>query len=255
MRRFFKNKLAIIIACIFIIAFLLSGGLLLSELLGGKDVEKTLSQFVNSVDSTTKEEIPQNPIDFLALEEINPDVCGWLKIPDTNIDYPILQPSNGDESYYLTHDLYNNDAKYGSIYIESINSNTFTDPNTLIYGHNTVNGTMFRDLHKFRDKEYFDERTNIYIYTPERILTYTIFACHRYDNRHIMQSFDFNDKAVFAEFLEYCTNPKSAIANTRQVEVSTDDRIITLSTCIDRKHDYRLLLQGVLVSDLETKQP
>ncbi|MBQ7288475.1 MAG: class B sortase [Clostridia bacterium] len=253
MKSFFKNKFRSILACVFAAIFLISGGLLLAELFSGKSTEKTLSRFVNSIEETEEKELPENPVDFAVLQETNADVCAWIKIPETRIDYPILQSSDGDDSYYLTHNMYHEYEKVGSIFIESLNSNTFTDPNTVIYGHNTVNGTMFRDLHNFRDKEYFDARTTMYVYTPGHILTYTIFACHRYDNRHILKSFDFSDKTVFAEYLKDSLNPKSVIANVRPVEISVDDRIITLSTCIDRKHNYRLLLQGVLISDVETK--
>ena len=255
MKKFFQKKGRAILACAFAAIFLVSGGLLLAELFSGKSTENTLSKFVNpsSTAPESQQELPANPVDFAALKATNADVCAWIKIPDTRIDYPILQASNGDNDYYLSHNLYGEYEKVGSIYIESYNSNDFTDPNTVIYGHNTVNGTMFRDLHNFRDKEYFDERTTMYVYTPGHILTYTIFACHRYDNRHIMKSFNFNDKNVFAEYLKSCINPKSVIANTRPVEISVDDRIITLSTCIDSAHNYRLLLQGVLISDVETK--
>lgn len=252
MKKFFAKKGRAILACVFALVFLVSGGLLLSELFSGRTTENTLSRFINSA-PVSERELPENPINFAELKEINADVCAWIKVPDTRIDYPILQASNGDDSYYLSHNMYKKYEKVGSIYIESLNANTFTDPNTLIYGHNTVNGTMFRDLHNFRDKKYFDERDTIYIYTPRHILTYTIFACHRYDNRHIMKSFDFKDKNVFAEYLKSCINPKSVIANTRPVEISVEDRIITLSTCIDSAHNYRLLLQGVLISDEETK--
>lgn len=253
MKHFFKNKIRVVFACIFACVFLVSGGLLLAELFSGISTKDTFSKFINTSDADPEKELPANPVNFSELKKINDDVCAWIKIPDTNIDYPVLQSADGNDSYYLTHNMYREYEKVGSIYIESYNTNTFTDPNTVIYGHNTVNGTMFRDLHNFRDKKYFDARTTMYIYTPGHILTYTIFSCHRYDNRHIMKSFNFTDKAVFSSFLKSCTNPKSVIANTRPVEVSVDDRIITLSTCIDRKHDYRLLLQGVLISDVETK--
>ena len=141
----------------------------------------------------------------------------------------------------------------GSIYIQRNNSNQFTDRNTVIYGHNMKNKTMFRTLHNFRDPKFFEQNEFFTIYTPGHIKTYRIFSAYRYDNRHILNSFDFADKAVYEEYLKFATNPVSLIKNVREgVKVTADDPIVTLSTCISDKR-YRYLVQGVLIKDELTK--
>lgn len=199
-------------------------------------------------------ELADNPIDFAAYKQRNPDVIGWINIPGTKVDYPILQSGEDlPESYYLHHNI-DRDYEYsGSIYIQRYNLADFSDPNTIIYGHNMKNGSMFASLHKFRNKTFFEENKYIYIYLPGHILTYEIFSAYRYDNRHLLYYFDFNDNETYAEYLEMAKNPTDSIRNTRKdTTVTTDDRIITLSTCITNDN-YRYLVQGVLIDDKPTK--
>lgn len=85
------------------------------------------------------------PIDFAALQEQNPEVYAWIQIQDTNIDYPILQ-REGDNGYYLDHTIDGEKKTEGSIFTEDYNSKDFEDPNTVIYGHDMKNGSMFQNL-------------------------------------------------------------------------------------------------------------
>lgn len=198
-------------------------------------------------------ELPDNPIDFAALKEQNPDVYAWIKVPGTKVDYPVLRSNDKPEDFYLNHNIKQKYEFAGCIYSQMLNSDDFNDPNTILYGHNMNNGSMFASLHNFRKASFFDENKYIYIYTPGHILTYTIYSAYRYDNRHILYSFDFNDKEVFADYLKMTQNPKSTIVNVRKdIEVTADDRIITLSTCITNDN-YRYLVQGVLTDDQPTK--
>ena len=186
------------------------------------------------------------PVDFQGMWEINPDVYAWITIPQTSIDYPILQHPS-DNTYYLN---YNIDGSYGypgCIYTESMNSKDFTDNNTVIYGHNMKNGTMFAGLHKFMDASFFEKNDKVYIYTPEKELNYTIFAAYVYDDRHLLYSFNFADQAVYATYLEDIQGMRSMNANFREdVKVTGENKIITLVTCIANQDDKRLLIQAVL---------
>lgn len=199
--------------------------------------------------SSKKSDVKNGDVNFTELWKINTDIYAWIKIPNTNIDYPILQ-TDGDDAFYLEHNYKKEYEFAGSIYTEKLNSKDFSDPNTLIYGHNMLNGTMFRTLHNFRDPDFFANNPYIYIYLPDRTLTYEIFAAYEYDDRHILYSFDFSDKDVYAEYLAYATNPTdSMMCNRREIEVTTDDKIVTLSTCLGNIDTSRYLVQGVLISD------
>ena len=189
------------------------------------------------------------PVDFAGMWEVNEDVYAWITIPGTVIDYPILQHAT-DNTYYLN---YNIDGSYGypgCIYTENMNSKDFTDNNTVIYGHNMKNGTMFAGLHKFEDKNFFDENDKVLIYTPEREYNYTIFAAYIYDDRHLLYSFDFANEQVYATYLDDILNMRSMNALIREdVEVTAEDKIITLVTCIGNQPSKRLLVQAVLETD------
>lgn len=188
------------------------------------------------------------PIDFAALKEQNPDVYAWIRIPGTNVDYPILQREE-DNSYYLSHSIDGAETKEGSIYTENYNSRDFDDPNTVIYGHNMKNGSMFRTLHNYEDRSFFDENREVLIYLPDAVLEYRIFAAYIYDNRHLLLNFDFDDPDVYQQYLNdiFDIRDMNSYIDT-SMEVGTEDRIITLSTCNAGISTQRYLVQAVLVS-------
>ena len=187
------------------------------------------------------------PIDFEALTETNPDVYAWITIPGTEVDYPILQRVD-DDSYYLTHTIEGKEAPEGAIYTESLNDQDFTDPNTVIYGHNMRNDSMFGSLHLFEDRDFFDEHRDLTIYLPDQILHYRIFAAYNYDNRHILKSFDFQDEAQYQGYLDSIFQMRSMSSNLdTSISVDSSDRIVTLSTC-NGNDDQRYLVQAVLIS-------
>ncbi len=190
----------------------------------------------------------KNPIDFKKLAEINPELYAWIRIPDTNIDYPVAQRLvPGEDNYYLDHDLYGAWRFAGCIYTESCNAIDFTDPNTVLYGHNMKNGSMFQNLHKFEDQDFFDRHEYFYIYTAKEVLVYRVFAAYTSDNSHIMGSYHFEDKKVFGQYLDSILNGRSMDAHIRPGVTLTDkDRIVTLSTCSAGEPKHRYIVQGVL---------
>ena len=191
-----------------------------------------------------------NPIDFKALTEKYPDAYAWIRIPGTNVDYPIVQ-REGDNSYYLSHTIDGRKRIEGAIFTEEYNNKDFEDPNTLIYGHNMKNGSMFRTLHRYKDRKFFEENPYIYIYQEGKVLKYRIFAAYTYDDRHIMMSFDFEDKNVFQIYLNSILTNKEISSNIDlMVPVTVEDKIITLSTCTSNQNQ-RYLVQAVLLTEGE----
>lgn len=193
----------------------------------------------------------ENTIDFEYLWTINEDIYAWITVWGTDIDYPVLQHPTND-SFYLNH---NADGSYGypaCIYTEKINAKDFSDPNTLIYGHNMRNMTMFAQLHNFESKDFFDKYGEVSIYLPDRTLHYQIFAAYVYDDRHLMHSFDFWNEDVFANYLESIYDIRDMSANIdRDITVTAEDRIITMATCMTDKSDAdkRMLVQAVLIEE------
>lgn len=193
-------------------------------------------------------------IDFDKLQSYNKELVAWIYIPNTKIDYPVARHEDEDQTYYLNYDMYGEPSYSGCIFMEKDNKKDFTDNNTVIYGHNMKNGTMFKGLHKFEDRKFFDENKYAYIYLPDRTLVYEIFAAYTSDDVHILSAYNFKDKKVYQKYLDMVTNPRYMGANTREgTVVTTDNTIITLSTCVGGQPENRYLVQGVLKYDKKVK--
>lgn len=194
--------------------------------------------------------IPEKEVDFVDLRaNVNSDIYAWIYIPDTLIDYPVLQHPS-DNTYYLNYNLDGSKGYPGCIYTEDYNARDFSDPNTVIYGHNMMNGTMFAGLHKFEDSEYFAEHPYVYIYTEDKLCVYEIFAAYESGNEHILYNNDFNSDYVYSKYLENIFAIRAMNSNIKEdVEVTTENCIVTLSTCVANKSDRRYLVQGVLLNE------
>ncbi|MBR0447797.1 MAG: class B sortase [Clostridia bacterium] len=248
-----RRRAWLIVLILCLLAFAAAAVLLVWHLWPTDTPEPPPAPTTTTTATTTKVALPDNPIDFPSLQKKNVDIIAWIEVPGTVINYPILQSGNDlPENYYLDHDE-NRKYKYaGSIYIQQMNRADFTHPNTVMYGHNMKNGSMFAALHKFRNKDFFDENQYMYVYTPGHILKYRIYSAYVYDNRHILNSFDFSDKEEYQTYLDQSLNPKSMTKQVREgVTVTTKDRIITLSTCTSNNRE-RYLVQGVLIHDQPT---
>lgn len=210
--------------------------------------DKIREEAVDTEQEDTGEELVI-PIDFEKLKSQNPDVYAWIRIDGTNIDYPVLQ-SGTDNEYYLNHTIDGTEGYPGSIYTENWNSKNFTDYNTVIYGHEMRDGTMFHDLLSYADMEYMTAHPEIVIYTPEKKFTYQIFAYVEFDDRHILHSFDFAFRKGRQEFLDALQNARSLNNQFREdVEVTADDRLVTLSTCKPGDDDKRILVEAVMTNE------
>lgn len=236
--------------------------------LQGKENEKIYEELqqaeepVTEVEETTLEAEPEEetepekepveiPVDFEELWEINPDIYAWIEIPGTEIAYPIVRHPD-DDAYYLNHTIEGKEGYPGSIYTESWNSKDFSDGNTVIYGHNMKNGSMFAQLHKYEDSDFLKENVTVYIYTPTQILTYEIFAAVVYDDRHIMMSFDFSDPNGYEEYIGTLQDSRY-ISNTIVEDAlpDFDTPMITLSTCISSMKENRWIVVAKLVDTAE----
>lgn len=249
-----KKKILIVIGIVLIIAGLIFGGIGLYKYLQEENAGESYEDLKVEFDIEPLIEVPQLetsevdiPIDFESLTAQYPDVYAWITIPGTKIDYPIVQHPS-DNGYYLNHTVDGRKRVEGAIFTEDYNSKDFQDPNTVIYGHNMKNGSMFKGLHKYKDKQYLSEHDEIIIYQEGRILRYKIFAAYVYDSRHLMLSFDFEDKNIFEYYLNSVLTKKDMSSNIdTTVDVTTEDRIITLSTC-NNNDAQRYLVQAVLLS-------
>lgn len=191
-------------------------------------------------------------LDWDALRAINPDVVGWVMIPGTRINYPIVQTTDND--YYLTHLFDGSASKVGSVFLDYENSSGFTDRNNMIYGHNMNDGSMFADITKFVDREYFDEHSEILIATPEqnyRLSAAFSFVC---GGDEAVRQVDFADDADFQAYVNDLL-ARAAVAN--EVDPAAMANMFSLATCSYQFDDARTILcatQTEAVTPLSTTE-
>lgn len=249
-----KRTLLLILALIFLIAGVAYLGYYLYGQYTAQKEEDKLKEFTYA-NVQTDHATAENPIDFKSLQKSNSEVYAWIQVEGTEVDYPIVQ-SGIDDDYYLRHSAKDKSwVASGAIFTQSHNTKTFDDRITVIYGHNGYSESMFTSLHKFEKKDFFDKHPNFYIYMPHRKLTYQIISAFKYDNRHIMNSFDFQDTAVLTEFQAMLQDPNSSMKNVRtdlQTTIDLNSKIVVLSTCITGQKSSRYLVSGVLIKDEKT---
>ena len=180
-------------------------------------------------------------IDLNALREVNPDVIGWIRIPNSKINYPLMQGE--DNTFYLEHTWEGNKNPYGSIFLESRNSPDMTDFNTIIYGHNMLNGSMFGGLSSFGYQWYFNWNKYVYILTDAGIFRYEIFSSYAAEVDSATYGLSFYQWETRENFISM------ALENSQiksDVVPEPTDRIITLSTCTGVGYESRRVVHAVL---------
>lgn len=191
------------------------------------------------------EELEKMRAGLASLAQINPDIYGWISIAGTSINYPIVQGEDND--YYLDHAYTGDYLPIGSIFADYRNNETITkNYNTIFYGHNITSGSMFHDVTKFFEDEYF-ENTYVYIYTMDGIFVYEPFSVYetRYDYNYFKTGFTSTD-----DFVEFAEEVKANSAKEKDMEFTENDRIITLSTCTNGAYYARYALHAKLVKTI-----
>ena len=181
----------------------------------------------------------ESQMDFEKLLNINPDTVAWITLPDTVIDYPVVQGE--DDSYYLRHLFTGKRGASGCIFMDAANAPDFTDRNTVLYGHHMKNGSMFAGLEKFNKQSYYDAHGSMTLFTPSGDHRVEWFAGYGTTSDRVPTAFE-SDQA-FSDFVaEAAANSDFA----SDVQVLPTDRLLTLSTCTYFMYDARYLLIGVI---------
>ena len=170
------------------------------------------------------------------------DYRGWIKIDNTNINYPIVQGK--DNSFYLDKDINKNYLSSGSIFMNYLNHG-FNDENTVLFGHHMRNKTMFAQLKKYKEKEFFYGDNDIVIEVEnDKVLKYKVFSAYVTDSKDNYIKTNFDDKDQYKEFLEDIKNKSQYKSD---IDVNENDKIITLSTCSYEFNDARMVVHGKLL--------
>ena len=170
------------------------------------------------------------------------DYRGWIKIDNTNINYPIVQGK--DNSFYLDKDINKNYLSSGSIFMNYLNHG-FNDENTVLFGHHMRNKTMFAQLKKYKEKEFFYGNNDIVIEVENgKVLKNKVFSAYVTDAKDNYIKTNFDDKDQYKEFLEDIKNKSQYKSD---IDVNENDKIITLSTCSYEFNDARMVVHGKLL--------
>lgn len=176
------------------------------------------------------------------LSYINKDYRGWLDVENTNIHYPIVQSK--DNSFYLDKDINKNFLESGSIFLDFQNDN-FKNYNTVLYGHSMKNETMFGQLKKFQDKDFFYKHNDISIEKPDGyILRYKVFSAYISNANNDYNQISFNSKDEYSDFLNKI---KQDSLFKSSIDVDANDKILTLSTCSYEFEDARMVVHAKLI--------
>lgn len=192
-----------------------------------------------AVSNTLPDDVRQSLIDSArSLNNVYPDAVGWLYIPDSSVNYPIMQ--GGDNDFYLHHSYDGGSLKSGSIFLDYRCENRFMNHVNIVYGHNMGNGSMFAGLLKFADSSYFDSHRYGWIATPETVYRVDFFSCAKAD----MNDKLYDGSMSVSQWIPHIAD-KSAVF--RDTDFSEDDRFISLSTCSYEFENARTILTGKLV--------
>jgi sortase B len=194
---------------------------------------KTISvQLVNNDDSNPDEdqpntiEIPVYELDFNKLFSINKSTVGWITVPNTSIDYPVAQGQNNE--FYLNHSFDNSSNTAGWIFADYRNKFDGTDKNIIIYGHNRMDTSMFATLKNTQKSSWYNNNKYITYTTPSGTLVYEVFSLYTVPMESYYLTTDFFTDASYLEFLNTI---KSRSIHNFNVDLNSEDKILTLSTC------------------------
>ena len=180
-------------------------------------------------------------INLTALREVNPDVVGWIRIPDTQIDYPLMQGE--DNQYYLERTWKGEPNAAGSIFLEQHCSADLSDFNTIVYGHRMKNGSMFAALKYYNDEAYWKEHPYVYILDDAGVHRYEVFSAYEASVKGTTYRLAIEEDEVKQKFIDDCSG--WSVIETG-VEPTICDRMLTLSTCTGQGYETRWVVQARL---------
>ena len=212
--------------------------------------QETLDKAVDrSLEKPSADRVPEETKDELTaqvrqLSAEHSDSVAWLYIPDTSINYPIMQSE--DNSYYLHRATDGSYLYAGSLFMDYRNSSDFTDFNSVIYGHNMQNGTCFADIPNYENEEYFMNHSYGWLTTEEDVRLIDFFAVARTTDTSGLYLADPN-------FEEWDDQLRNCAGIYKEIETTENDHLITLSTCTSAEGNSRTILVGKIIEESDVE--
>ena len=243
MKKVIKIILLVICLCVFIFSAYNIYKYLSEEnankKLNNELMEKAIIETPNDNNDNTQENEDILPIsvDFSVLKQENEDIVGWLYLEDSPINYPVVQSYDND--YYLRR-LVNGEYNIaGSLFMDYRNDSNLEDNNTIIYGHNMKNNTMFGSLQEYKNQNYYDNHKVMYYFTPEKNYIIELFTGYTISVESDIYDLSIIDSSKLEELISKSDFESNA-------KVTKEDKIITLSTCAYEYDGARYIVMGVL---------
>lgn len=168
-------------------------------------------------------------LDLEALRQVNPDVIGWISIPGTDVFYPIMKTDNNQ--HYLNYTWKNEGSSVGAIFMESTCEPDLSNFNTIIYGHQMMDGSMFGGLHQYSNFDYCLAHPSIYIVVDAGVYRYDIFSAFEVGVRDLIYRLDIEESNLQQDLIDLCLSRSVLTADHQQPELDENSRLLTLSTC------------------------
>lgn len=271
-----RQKVYGILLVVFLIVFLVSGGMLLKYYLESTEAKKTYDNLANMVEQVRQQQptvpletdaegntvMPEVPVpelvevthpetgekievlpEYAQVYLLNTDMVGWIYLDGTRINYPVMQSKN-EKDYYLKRDFYKKSSKDGSIYVREECDVSKPSDNLTIYGHRMNSGAMFADLLNYKKEDFWKNNRYIHFDTLQQRQTYEVIAAFKIsasvDNGFQYHTYvDFADAEDFDDYVQQC---KQRAFYDTGVTASYGDKLITLSTCEKGNSDMRIVI-------------
>lgn len=226
-RRMGAGRIIVLVICILV--FIFSASLVVKHFV---EIKKN-QDYYEQIQELVTEPSEQTP-DYDSVVKVNTDTIGWIKVPNTNIDYPVVQYVNND--YYLNHDF---DKQYnyrGAIFLDYRNNPTDLDANTIIYGHNCYDKTMFSELDQYEKIDFYKKTPVFEFNTLTKCYKWKIYAAFitnadpSEDNGYVFNYiYPYMDGENFNGFIEEVNKRRLYVTD---VDITDDDKMLVLSTCV-----------------------
>jgi len=238
-----RSRIFLILGCLLIVASLVIAGLMFYKYIHARWHNAGMALTAGSMSIRAGSDVPADldadslNINWEALQAINPDIIAWVLVPGTNINYPVVKGQ--DNEYYLTHLADGAYSPAGAIFADAEGTATLDAQSNFIYGHNMLDGTMFSDITKFNDADFFAAHRRVIICTPAGQMELTTVAILECSASAEVRRLEFSNDADFAnyfrELLGYAVNSDEEARKEAE-------RIYCLSTCTDYGNVNRSIL-------------
>ena len=237
----YKKTILNLILYIILLSILIYSGIKIFKWYKDKTNNNKIAEQIKSTVIVEEENGDEYTVDFNKLKEQNNETIAWLKVNNTNVEYPVVKGTNN--SFYLNHSFDKSNNSAGWIFADYRNKFDNTDKNIVIYGHNMRDGSMFGSMLNILNAKWYEneENTNITLYTENEKCMYKVFSVYKIENEDYYIKTEFKNDNEFENFIK--TLKKRSIKDFN-VDVSKDDNILTLSTCAN-SNKYRIILHAI----------